>query len=284
MRILLAGVAAIALSGCSFLGLGGNQDYKDYGYNAQTGNYGYQAQPVAPKACQGGQCLSRWNLEGAIGPSFAVGGSAVTGGKLNPRPRTEIRNLDNNDIFDTGYRAELGGSYALSPNRKITGNAFVENANGGDVVDWGTLNGASLQGGLSDYETYGAEIGVRQYFAPRKGLILKSVRPYVEGKLGAAHLDDITLNNVTTSAGAVVNNVADLPFYEGGWVPTAAGMIGFETPVAKYTTIGLETGLRYTGVPKTDTSAIRPGTALSGANNGGARYSVPVMLRGRYRF
>lgn len=284
MRILLAGAAAIALSGCSFLGLGGNHDYKDYGYNANTGDYGYQAQAPARQACNSQQCLSRWNLEGAIGPSFAVGGKAVTGEKMNAAPRTSVRNLDNSDIFDTGYRAELGGSYALSPNRKITGNAFIENADGGDVADWGTLNGASLQGGLSDYETYGAEIGLRQYFAPRRGLILKSVRPYVEGKIGGAHLDDITLQNVTTSAGTTVSQVADLPFYEGGWVPTAAGMIGFETPVAKYTTIGLETGLRYTGTPKTDKSSIRPGTALSGANNGGARYSVPVMLRGRYRF
>ena len=54
MRILLAGAAAIALSGCSFLGLGGNQDYKNYGYNAHTGNYGYQAQRPAPKTCTSG--------------------------------------------------------------------------------------------------------------------------------------------------------------------------------------------------------------------------------------
>jgi len=284
MRILLASAATIALSGCSWLGLGSNQDYKNYGYNANTGNYGYQAHTPAPKACNSNQCLSRWNLEGAVGPSFAVGGDAVTGSKINPMPRTSIRNLDNNDIFDTGIRAELGGSYAVNPNRKITANAFLETANGGDVVDWGTLNGASLQGGLSDYESYGAEIGVRQYFAPRRAPVLKSIRPYVEGKLGAAYLDDITLNNVTTTTGTTVANVADLPFYEGGWVPTAAGMIGFETPVAKYTTIGLETGLRYTASPKTDQSAILPGTALAGTNNGGARYSVPVMLRGRYRF
>jgi len=284
MRILLAGAAAIALSGCSFLGLGGNQDYKDYGYNAKTGDYGYQAHKPAPKACHSGQCLSRWNLEAAIGPSFAVGGTAISGDQINARARTDIRNISSQDIYDTGYRAELGGSYALNPNRKITGNVFIEEANGGDVVDWGTLNGASLQGGLSDYQSYGAELGVRQYFAPRRAPILKSVRPYVEAKLGGAYLDDVTLNNVTTSAGTTVNNIADLPFYEGGWVPTAAGMIGFETPVAKYTTIGLETGLRYTGTPKTDSSVIRPGTALAGTNNGGARYSIPIMLRGRYRF
>jgi len=285
MRILLAGAAAIALSGCSFLGLGGNKDYKNYGYNANTGDYGYQAQKPEPKPCQSHQCLSRWNLEGAVGASFGVGGNAVTGDDTHLIPQTRIRNLDSEDIFDTGYRAELGGSYALSPNRKITANGFYEQANGGDVVDWGVLNGNSLQGGLSDYEAYGAEVGIRQYFAPRRAPLLKSVRPYVEGKLGAAHLDDITLNNVTTTTAAgVVTDVADLPFYRGGWVPTAAGLVGVETPIAKYTTIGLETGLRYTGKPRSDNSAILPGTALSGTNNGGARYSIPVMLRGRYRF
>ena len=72
MRILLAGAAAIALSGCSFLGLGGNHDYNNYGYNANTGNYGYQAQKPAPKACTSGQCLSRWNLEAAIGPHLLL--------------------------------------------------------------------------------------------------------------------------------------------------------------------------------------------------------------------
>ena len=284
MRILLAGAAAIALSGCSWLGLGGNHDYKNYGYNGQTGNYGYQADRVAPKACHSGQCLSRWNLEGAIGPSFAVGGTAISGEQINASPGTAIRNIDSDDVFDTGWRGELGGSYALSPNRKITANGFYEHANGGDVVDWGTLNGASLQGGLSDYDAYGAEVGLRQYFAPRRAPLVKSIRPYIEGKLGAAYLEDINLNNVTTTAGGVVTNVPDLPFYESGWVPTAAGMIGIETPIARYTTIGLETGLRYTGTPKTDTSALSPGTPLAGTNNGGARYSIPVMLRGRYRF
>lgn len=279
MRILLAGVAAIALSGCSFLGLGGNHDYKNYGYNAHTGDYGYQAHTPAPKPCQSHQCLSRWNLEAAVGPSFVVGGDAVTGDKANIEG---LNNISMKDAYDTGFRAELGGSYALSPNRKITGNVFLDEAQSDGVQDWGTVAGEALTGSLSDYKSYGAELGVRQYFAPRSGLILKSVRPYVEGKLGAAHLDDVRIQGA--ELGGAAFSAVDIPFTESGWVGTAAGMVGVETPLTKYSTIALETGVRYTQGPKSDNSVLAPGFAIAGTNNGGSRTSIPVMLRGRYRF
>ena len=280
MRILLAGAAAIALSGCSFLGLGGNHDYKDYGYNAHSGNYGYQAQQrVAPKPCQSNQCLSRWNLEAAVGPSFIVGGDAVTGDQANI---TGINNIRMKDAYDTGFRAELGGSYALNPNRKVTGNVFIDQAESAGRQDWGTVGGQALTGSLSDYKSYGAELGLRQYFAPRPGFILKSVRPYVEGKLGATRLDDVTIQG-TELGGATFSDV-DVPFYESGWVGSAAGMIGVETPLTKYSTIALETGVRYTQGPKSDTTVLGPGFPIAGTNNGGSRTTIPVMLRGRYRF
>ena len=279
MRILLAGAAAIALSGCSFLGLGGNHDYKDYGYNAHTGDYGYQAHTPAPKPCQSNQCLSRWNLEAAVGPSFLVGGTAVTGDKANI---TGLNNISMNDAYKTGYRAELGGSYALNPNRKLTGNVFLDEAQSDGRKDWGTVAGQALTGSLSDYKSYGAELGLRQYFAPRRGMILKSVRPYVEGKLGAAHLDDVRIQG--SELGGVTFSAADVPFTESGWVGTAAGMVGVETPLTKYSTIALETGVRYTQGPKSDTSVLAPGFPIAGTNNGGSRTTIPVMLRGRYRF
>ena len=279
MRILLAGAAAIALSGCSWLGLGSNNDYKDYGYNANTGDYGYQAHRPAPQACQSNQCLSRWNLEGAVGTSFAVGGKAVTGDKANI---TTLNNVDMKDAYKMGYRAELGGSYALNPNRKITANAFLDEAQSDGTQNWGTVGGQALTGSLSDYKSYGAELGLRQYFAPRRGLILKSVRPYVEGKLGAAHLDDVRIQGAVLGGAAFA--ATDVPFYESGWVGTAAGMVGIETPLTRYSTIALETGVRHTQGPKTDKSVLAPGFPIAGTNNGGSRTTIPVMLRGRYRF
>jgi len=282
MRNIILATTAIALSGCSWLGLGNSHhDYNDYNYKSH-GSYGHHA-PVAKKSsCTSQQCLSRWNLEGAIGPSFAVGGNAVTGDRINASVGTAINNIKMKDAYDTGYRAELGGSYALNPNRKVTGNLFLEEANSSGDLNWGTVGGQALTGSLSDYKSYGAEIGLRQYFHPRRGLILKSVRPYVEGKLGAVHLDDVNIQN--SQLGAAPFAAGDVPFYESGWVGSAAGMVGVETPIARHATLALETGVRYTGSPKSDTSVLAAGFPIAGSNNGGSRTTIPVMLRGRYRF
>lgn len=282
MRILLAGAAAIALSGCSFLGLGGHHDYKNYGYNAHTGNYGYQAQRPAPKTCTSGQCLSRWNLEAAIGPSFIVGGDAITGNDTNDGFGADINEISFNEGFDRGWRGELGGSYALSPNRKVTANVFYDEANGSGPLDLGTIGADQLTGQLSDYQSYGAEVGVRQYFAPRRAPLLKSIRPYVGAKLGVARIDDISLENAQLAGAAF--GAGPIPLTDSDWVGSAAGLVGVETPIARYTTLALESGIRYTQSPSSDNSVLSPGTALAGINNGGGQLSIPVMLRGRYRF
>lgn len=282
MRYLLLGTAAMALSGCSFLGLGGGQKYD--GYQANHGHqYAAQQHVKAPKkSCHSGQCLARWNLEGGLGTSFVAGGTAVTANQTNAIDGVALNTVKMKDAYDTGWRAELGGSYALSPNRKVTATAFVDEADSAGAQNWGTINGEQLTGALTDYKTYGAELGLRQYFAPRKGIILNSVRPYVEGRIGATHVDDIAIRG--TQLGDAVFSAADVPFYKSGWHGSAAGLVGVETPLTKYSTIALETGVRYTQGPDTDRSAIADGTALAGSNNGGSRTTIPLMLRGRYRF
>ena len=284
MRNLLLGASAItasiALSGCSFLGIGQNS-HKHTSYPAaHHGTYGAHH---APKGCGTQACLSRWNLEGGLGPAFLVDGTAVTGSSTNEGSPAEIRNISMGNAYDEGIRAELGGSYALTPNRKVTVLGHYAQADGDDFVDWGTVGGEQLTGSLSEYESYGVELGLRQYFAPRKGVILNSVRPYVEGRVGVTQLEDVQIENVQLG-GAAFNGGNPVPFYESGLVGTAAGLVGIETPLTRYSTIGLETGLRYTGKPDTDTSALGPGNPLGGINNGGSSLSVPIMLRGRYRF
>jgi len=287
MRILLLGTAALALSGCSFLGLGDKQ-YDNY--NNQTGYYGQTAAPAAaPMAtskCHSGNCLARWNLEGGLGTAFNVDGTAVTASQANPTNvdglDTDFRTISMKDAYDAGKRIELGGSYALAPNTKVTLMGNYEQADSDGAQDWGTIDGEQLTGALTDYESYGVELGLRQYFKPRKGIILNSVRPYVEGRLGAAHVDDIAIRG--SQLGGEVFSAADVPFYDGGWVGSAAGLIGVETPVAKYMTVGLETGIRYTQELDSDNSALQPGSPLAGLNNGGSRTSIPLTLRGRYRF
>lgn len=282
MRILMLGAAAVALSGCSFLGLGGQKS--DSNYNQNTGYYGQNAghKTTTNSRCHSGNCLARWNIEGGIGPSFAAGNNIITASRVNPNPNTDFNSVSFNNAYNTGVRAELGGSYALAPNTKVTLLGHYEGAGANGAQNLGTIGGETLTGRLSDYKSYGAELGLRQYFKPVKAPLLKSIRPYVEARAGVSHVDDIALRS--TQLGGAVFSADDIGLYENSWVPTAAGLVGVETPIAKYTTIGLETGLRYQGGLESDNSVLAAGSQLGGLNNNRGRVSIPLTLRGRYRF
>jgi len=358
MKKLLLGVAAIGLSGCSWLGLGGQntqpaQTAAQYGsyYNqgqiaAQPHNghftqrqqrrQGYhhrqshasswnqnqaaswgqphnatarqnynnawgqsqpthyqQAAPVQHHSgaqhglrnntngcCVGGQTLSRWNIEAGVGPEFFIGGDAVTGDEINDIDGVTSQARSFSDLYDPGFRYDLGASYALSPNRKVTANVFYANADG-EETSLGNVDGQEVVGRLDDYERYGVEVGLRQYARPVALPLVNSVRPYAEGKVGAARIRDIDFVNSNPNATVLAGTT---PFYDGGWVPTAAGLVGVETPVFNRLTVGVETGLRYTAGPASDTSRLSAGAPLAGTNNGGGNWSVPLQIRGRYRF
>ena len=280
MRKLLIGTAAIALSGCSWFGDAndnyGHDDNKQHNYYS-----GYQ--DTDDKCCVNGKRLSRWNLEGAIGPEFFIGGDAITGEEINPIDGVVSSNLSMADAYDPGFRYELGGSYALNPNRKVTLMGSYAEADG-ERVDLGSINGNVVSGDMTDYQRYGVELGLRQYFTPTKAPVVGSIRPYVEGRVGAAHVDDIALTNATIGTQGQAYNGGTVRMYEKGWVPTAAGLVGVEAPVFNRATLALESGVRYTGVMESDTRDLGPAIPLAGTNNGMSNWTVPVQLRGRYRF
>ena len=242
----------------------------------------YAPQPVATPRCHTGNCLSRWNIEGGIGAVFPAGRNIITSSRTNNVAGTDFNSISFGDAYETGVRAELGGSYALAPNTKVTVFGHYEQADSDGVQDFGTINGEQLTGALTDYESYGVEVGLRQYFAPQRFPVVNSIRPYVEGRLGVSMVDDISL--VGTELAGAPFGAEEIPLYEDSWVPTAAGLVGVETPIARYTTLGLETGIRYQGGLESDTSALSAGTVLGGLNNNRGRVSIPLTLRGRYRF
>ncbi|MGB3456589.1 MAG: hypothetical protein WBG08_10045 [Litorimonas sp.] len=287
MRKLLLGAAAISLSGCSFLGIGGHSSYQGYQpapvYGGGYANAGSACAPSHAVVGQG-RCLSRINVEGGIGLSVNTGSTIFEGtNAAGLGAGDSLRDVDFSEAYEVGRRAEAGLSYALDPVTKITAMGFIEDSNSAGEVNFGTIGGQSLTGTLSDYEARGVELGVRRYFAPSPVPVVRSVRPYVEARVGATRVDDITLNDAELGGVAVPGAFA---LYDGGWIPSAAGLIGFETPVAERTTLGIETGLRYVGRPDRDNTnlATIAGGDLEGVNDAGARLSVPVMLRGRFRF
>ncbi len=269
MRILLLGVAAVALSGCSWFG--GAKHHSNTQANDGQGYF-----------TSGGECckpLSRWNLEGAIGPEFMVGGDALTGDMVHAGTTSTVQSMK--DVYDPGYRVELGGSYALNPNRKVTLMGSYAKAKG-EEVNLGSFGGQAVTGKMGDYERLGLEAGLRQYMSPTGFPLVRSIRPYAEGKLGVAKVSAIDLENA--QRGGAAYNGGTVGLYESSWVPTAAGMVGIEAPIFKRATLGLETGLRYTGSLKSNNTDLNGANPLSGVNNGGSNLTVPVMLRGRYRF
>lgn len=288
MRILLTGTAAIALSGCSFLGLGagGYSHGPSYGHSPAP-----SYNPCNPYAGLNGNAActrsSTWNVEGSVGQEFIVGGDFTTPDDVAAIAGLTPGAVSMKDAYDSATRYELGASYAMNPNRKIAVMGSYSNASGNDVA-LGTIAGPptnTLRGTASDYTALGIEAGVRQYFRPRQAPLVNSIRPYVEARLGAAQIDDITIENLRDNGGAVNGGTAN--FYEGGWVPTAAGMIGVEAPVFQRATLALETGLRYRGSLDADTTDFGPGGSVgifTGLNNGSSNLTVPVSLRGRYRF
>ena len=271
-RILLIAASTAALGGCSWLG------YGDRGYDTATygGPHGGTYATAEKPCCQ--PTFSKVNFEAAVGPSFIVGGDAVTPGGTNPSAGTALNELSMDDMYDTGLRVEAGLSKMLTPNRKATlMGHYVEHDSSG-VQDWGTVNGEALSGALSDYQAYGAELGLRQYGRISPFPVVRSVRPYVEGRIGASRVDDIAIVNSNIAPGAAI------PFYDSSWVATGAGLVGVETPFIGRSTIALESGIRYTAGLDSDNSALDPGNPIRGANNGGEKWTVPVMLRGRFRF
>lgn len=282
MRKLLLGAAAISLSGCSFLGFGGSSAHNGYSSPSYGTGYASTGSKCSPShaVLANGNCLSRLNIEGGIGASFNVGGDIVTGDQSN-FAGTNVRNVDYDEAYDTGVRYELGASYALSPNTKVSATGFIDEADSAGNVNFGTIGGQAFTGSMSDYKSTGLELGLRKYFNPKSAPIVRSVRPYVEGRVGAAYQDAVFMENA--QLGGVNIGTGRLAFTDSGWVPSAAGLVGLETPLTRFSTIGVETGIRYTGSADQNTTTFGPGP-FQNLNDSDGRISVPLMLRGRYRF
>jgi len=277
MRIVLLSATAIALSGCSWLG-GNSKSYNSTSYAQNTATYNSQH----ASNCCNDKILSRWNIEGGIGAEFLSGDDFLDAEDAISNTPFTHNNVSMRNAFGTGTRYDIGGSYAINPNLKLTATGYKTEHNGRNINVGTDAMGATLRGQVSDYEAYGLEAGLRQYALPIKAPLVNSVRPYVEGRIGAANINDLRLTNATLGGVAT----ADQLIYDGGWVPTGAGLIGIETPVFNRFTMGLETGIRYTGKLDGHTSGgtFGVGGISEGTNGESDKWSVPLMLRGRYRF
>ncbi len=274
MRILFLGAAAIALSGCSWLGMGNN--FGPYSYNSgpHSTNAGHSTAALQHKP------LGKWRVSGALGTDFAVGGDVVTGNDT-PGP-LNVHQIAMSQAYKPGYRGEAGITYDLNSKQSLTINGFYQQAKGKSDVEIANAPGGQFTGQLSDYKAYGLDVGLRHNLGKTRMPLFKTVQPYMEGRIGIARTSDIGMQNHRING---VNTVpSSFELYEGRYIPTASALVGVEKPINRHVSVGLETGIRYMGKSDSDDTFVSGFLPYSGMNNGSNRWSIPLQIRGRYRF
>jgi len=273
LRILIVAVASVTLSGCSWLGSTHNHNKRSSTYSSSSYSSGYSS------SSRSANKPGKFSISGSLGTEIAVGGNVLSAENTPFASPARVEHRSMKDAYKLGWRGELGGAYRIGKNQELTVTGFYQTAKGKDMVIATTAIG-TVNGNLSSYKAFGGELGLRQNAGVTNLPLLRGVTPYIEGRVGVASVSDVTMQNMSING---LPPVADFALYKGKMGVTASALVGFEKPISRKMSIGFETGVRYMGGLSED-NTITTGTFLEGANQGGSRWSVPLQIRGRYRF
>ncbi|GHA88528.1 hypothetical protein GCM10009069_09350 [Algimonas arctica] len=252
LLVTAIGAAAMAVSGCAYQGA-------SYGHTAQPTYNPYGASAVPYRRHQ--QTVGGTRIETELSYEQFVDGNIIDGGTVIGGDTTA--DVGYQDAFKPGYRASIGIARDFRPNTTVMAKGFYSQAEGEDDVVIATNGGGNVLADFSDYTSYGAELGLRQYLSPAQ----TRLRPFVGATVGAAFVEDLSVS--TGGPSTVIN--------DAGWTATASATGGFEMPLSPTASLALESGIRWSDAQ--DRSAF--GATLGDDNS---RLSVPVTLRGRFRF
>lgn len=250
--VMACGAAAMVVSGCAYQG---SSQYGQSSYPTYS-PYGTSAVSHRNQLAY----LGTTRLELDVSYQQFVDGNIIDGGATVGGDTTS--DVGYSDAFKPGYRASLGLARDVRPNTTLIAKGFYAMAEGEDNVVIATNGGGNVTGNFSDHKSYGGELGLRQYLSPAQ----TRLRPFVGATVGGAYVDDISIEN----GGSVLLN-------EAGWTVTASATGGFEVPLSPTSSLALESGVRWAGAQERSTF----GATIGDDND---RLSVPVTLRGRFRF
>ncbi len=213
-----------------------------------------------------------FGLELGAGQDFAIGGDIFPGdsAKTDPISLLSTSDLDAvgyDDAFGNAKGADLTATYDVNYNTTLLGRVGYTKADG-NLLQVGTVTDGTVTEDFfveySDLEQYTVEGGFRKYMGAPTGM-----RPYIGATAGFVKTEDVTVSQ--SSETLVDPTVFTQTYVDGGWSPTASGIVGAEWAVGPRSAIGVETGIRWTDA--LDTNFVSDD-----------RISVPVRLRGRLSF
>lgn len=253
LLVTAIGAAAMAVTGCAYQGSTyghhAQPTYNPYGGSTAT-HYRGQQTHVSPTRLEFDLSYEEFVDGNIIDSGTNVGGDITA-------------DVGYQDAFKPGFRASVGLARDFRPNTTVMAKGFYKEAEGEDGVTVATNGGGNINANFSDYKSYGAELGLRQYLSPAQ----TRLRPYVGATVGAEFVEDIS----------IIAGGPQLLLNEAGWTATASATGGFEMPISASSSLAVESGIRWSDAQDRSTFG-----ALLGDDN--SRLSVPVTLRGRFRF
>jgi hypothetical protein len=228
---------------------------------------------LVPAAAHAEGIEGRWSLALQGGTDVEASGNVHEGGSgtvLGLPTSVEPRSFS--DVYDPGFRGRLAIGYGIGPRSEVFLRGSYSRMKS-ETLQVGTVAGLALNADFADYEEWGAELGYRYYLGD------EAFKPYVAVAAGIRSLSELPSTFSVPAAGVVLS---DVPFYDKSTLGVFGFDLGLSYDVNRGVAIGLETGLRYqTGPGELEGLA---GTGLEPINDGGSRWSVPVLATLTFRF
>ena len=249
-----------------------------YGYAVQGHGGGYHGATGLRGGYGGG---SGFAIEGGISTDVALGGDIFVGKSSEPflggpGHLSDLTPVSYADAFGNTTSYDLTATYKLNPKTTLLGQFGYSIAKGGEKVKIGTVdNGAGITEDLfaqySDLKQFRFEGGVRHYLGRSSNCCVpaRGLRPYVGATAGFTNVRDVEL---TQSSDTLVDPaIFSQNYVDGGWHPSASGVIGADWHVNSNMALGVETGLRWRD--DVDSNIVSED-----------QWTVPLKLRGRMTF
>ena len=219
---------------------------------------------------------SPWSAEFAIGMDNSISGNINSGavGRLNNQAVVVTKNTYD-DVYGTGLHIRFGGGYALSNNLEVRGTFTLQSLDA-DLVRMGDIGVSPLYGQYDDYQSVSLDVGLRRY-----GLwpTMPNVRPYGEGTLGLAFIDQIGLGLVAPAYN-IGGQVGD--FYNSSKAFTLGVNAGLLIKTSDRISVFGQMGVRWVGGLSEVEDIV--GTGLETMNDSSGRWTFPILVGVRYGF
>jgi opacity protein-like surface antigen len=200
--------------------------------------------------------------------------------------RIQARSFD--DIYGEAASFGVEGAYGLGGGLELIGALRSITADEGQV-QVGTAFVPALSASLpvigrfGEFQSLSIEGGVRQHFDRGGGFM-----PYIGGRVGVTQVDAIRASftvPVPAGVGAEPNDIAlnNVRFYDDSTAFTLGLDVGASVELTPGFEISIETGLRYQSSLEDDDRDIG-GLGLAAINDEGDRLSVPLTVKGTFRF